>query len=167
MLATGLNSGVSVVKFVGFLDSCEDRLQGVVVGLADGIELVIVAAGTMRGRTCEGRHDCGHDVIAIDVPTNLPIDRVLTNAGQRAFVPWPTRQQSQSRSQLQLIRIQGVGCDLLFDKSSVRFVSIERIDHVVAVWPGILARAVLVVAMRLGKVNQVEPVPCPAFAILR
>ena len=58
-----------------------------------------------------------------------------------------------------------VAGELLFDEARVRLVLVERADHVVAVGPGVAARLVLVVAVRVAVVHDVEPVPSPALAV--
>lgn len=47
--ALGGDFGAGVVGAVYAVYACEDGLEGVVVGLGDGVELVIVAAGAVDG----------------------------------------------------------------------------------------------------------------------
>ena len=60
-----------------------------------------------------------------------------------------------------------VAGELLLDEPVVRLVGVERADDVVAVRPGVGPRLVLVVAVRLAVVDDVEPVPRPALAVVR
>ena len=62
---------------------------------------------------------------------------------------------------------QSIGCDLFLHETRVRFVSVQRLNHIIAVGPGCLAGAVLIVAVCLRKVNQIEPVAGPALPVLR
>ncbi len=62
-------------------DSSEDRLQGVVIGLWDGIELVVVAAGAVDGQD-KVPHDVGDDVVAIEIPTDFSIERIFADISQ-------------------------------------------------------------------------------------
>ena len=80
----------------GPIDAGQHGLQGVVVGLRDRIELVIVAAGAMDRRAGEGRHEVGDHVVAIEHLGQLLVDRVVDDAHQRAFVPRARRQKTQA-----------------------------------------------------------------------
>ena len=163
---TGQQTRVSVEDLLRLFGSGEDRLQRVIVVLRERIELVIVAAGTVNRRTGERRHHRRHDVIAIQVTPDLPIKCVLANVAQRTLIPRPSCQQSEGGGQLGVIGEESISCDLLLDKTGIGFVGVEGLDDVVAVGPSILARAVLVVAVCLREVNQIEPVPRPALAVL-
>ena len=60
-----------------------------------------------------------------------------------------------------------VAGDLLLHEPGVGLVVVERADDVVAVGPGVRPRLVLVVAVRVAVVDDVEPVPRPALAVVR
>ena len=60
-----------------------------------------------------------------------------------------------------------VAGDLFADELVVRFVFVERTDHIVAIDPGVLAIQIRFRAVRFGPANHVQPVLCPAFAEVR
>ena len=62
---------------------------------------------------------------------------------------------------------QQVAGDLLRDEPVERHVGVHRVDHVVAVLPGVRVGDVPRRAGRLGIAGHVEPVPAPALAELR
>ncbi len=84
----------------------------------------------------------------------------LSSHGPAAIIPRAT-------VSLRLVGKEHVAGDLLLDESGVRLVVVERLDQVIAVGPGVAPDAVLVVAVRLGEVDQVHPVPRPALAVMR
>ena len=60
-----------------------------------------------------------------------------------------------------------VAGDLLANEPAERKVGVEGGDHVVAIGPGMVAALVLVVAVGVAVMHDVEPVPAPALAIMR
>ena len=44
---------------------------------------------------------------------------------------------------------------------------LKRRNHIVSIWPGVVAALVLVVAVGVAVVGNVEPVPAPALAVMR
>ena len=54
--------------------------------------------------------------------------------------------------------------DLLANELIVRFVFVERADHVVAIHPGVLAIQIAFAAIGLGPADHVEPVLRPTLA---
>ena len=56
---------------------------------------------------------------------------------------------------------------MLTNELVIRNVLIEGPNQVIAIRPGMVARPVLVMAVRLGEVDDVHPVPGPALAVLR
>ena len=69
--------------------------------------------------------------------------------------------------QLGIVGIELVAGKLLGQEAVVGFVGVERPDDVVAVTPGVGAKGILAIAVRLGIADQVEPVPRPALAVAR
>ena len=65
------------------------------------------------------------------------------------------------------IRWQQVAGDLLLDEAIERHVGVHRVDHVIAIFPGIGIGDVPRWAGRFAVPGHVEPVPTPAFAELR
>ena len=62
---------------------------------------------------------------------------------------------------------QKIACDLFAKELVVRFVGVEGVDDGVAVSPGIGAELVTFEAVRIGVVDDVEPVASLAFAEVR
>ena len=57
--------------------------------------------------------------------------------------------------------------ELQDDEAVVRHVGVERLDHPVAIAPGVADRAIAFQAAGLAVAHQVEPVPAPALAVAR
>ena len=57
--------------------------------------------------------------------------------------------------------------ELFLDEAVKWLVGIERVNHVVAVPPGVLEHVVVVATSRLGEPGHIEPVSPPAFPVLR
>ena len=83
----------------------------------------------------------------------------LSSQGPAARKP---RRDGRSR----LVGEQDVGGDLLLDEPGVGLVGVERLDQVVAIGPGVGPDPVLVVAVGLGEMGQVHPVPRPPLAVV-
>ena len=60
-----------------------------------------------------------------------------------------------------------VARDLLLHKAVVGLVFVERFDDVIAVAPGVGAGLVALEAFAFGVAGEIEPVACPAFAVMR
>ncbi len=82
-------------------------------------------------------------------------------------VPRSGRDKTESKDAIGRSRVENVAGDLFSDKSSVRLVVVECSDHVVSVGPRIGPKFVFVVAAGIRVFDYVQPVPSPAFAILR
>ncbi len=78
----------------------------------------------------------------------------------------PAARKPRAGGQPGLVGEEDVGGDLLADEPGVGLVAVERLDEVVAVRPGVGPDAVLVVAVGLGEVDQVHPVPRHALAVV-
>ena len=137
-------------------DGGEDAVKGVVVGGRNRVELVIMAtrAGYRQAKEALRRRiDALVDGIVIVLET-LP-------DGDEA-------EGREARVVLGQVR-QTVGSELLDDELVVRFISVERVDDVVAVSPrGIegLDRAVTLQALGVGVTGGIEPVASPALAVV-
>ncbi len=164
-LALPVEGGIRVVKPFGLFGACEHSLECVVILLSDGIELVVVAAGAVRRDAGERRHHVRHDVVAVDVTANLAIEGVLADVAQGTFIPGTRRQKTEGRDAFGFVREEGVGGDLFLDEAVVGPVLVERVDDVFAVAPGGFSGTILVVSVGFGEMNDVEPVPGPAFAV--
>src|SRR5262245_17837243 len=75
--------------------------------------------------------------------------------------------EARGNKRLGPIRPELVSRDLLSDKSVVGLVSVEGIDDVVAVAPGIGARFITLETFALGVARQIQPMPPPALSVMR
>src|SRR5215204_4977021 len=80
-------------------------------------------------------------------------------------VPRTRRKESGCNIGLRIVRKQDVTSNLFSHKPTPPLVFIERTDHVIAIRVRVPPGLVLVVAVRFAEVNDVKPVPCPAFAV--
>ena len=62
---------------------------------------------------------------------------------------------------------QFVAGQLFLHEAIVRLVGVERRNHVIAIAPGLGPIIVDAVAVAVGVTHQIEPVPRPAFAVVR
>ena len=145
---------------LGF-DVAEDRgLQGVVIALADRIELVIVAARAADGqpqRPLPNRVD--HIVEILEPAIGIVLFGVeharagAEKAGGDQAVVGPA--------------VHLVTGDLFGQERVIGLVGVERSNHVVAVPPGVGAVHVVLEAGGVGVARHVEPVAAVAFAVVR
>ena len=63
--------------------------------------------------------------------------------------------------------VQLVAGELFGHEPVVRLVAVERVDHVVAIFPGVGAVVVVNVAGAVGIARHVEPMPPPTLAVVR
>ena len=135
--------------------------QGVVVCLGNGIELVVVATGT-RHRGCQegtrGRIDLfidqvGKECLLVFLANQLRTDRQEAGCN---YVVGPF---------LIALDRQQVAGYLLSNKLIERFVTVELVDDVIAVSPGMLIDVVLVSARGFSEACDVHPVPSPELAV--
>ena len=158
---------VDVVGAIAFIGARENRLQAVVLVLRNRVELVVVAASAVDRRADKRGHHGGDDVIAVQVAADLAVERVFADVAQRAFVPRPGSEETGGHGCPRIVRKEHVAGHLLLDKTAVGHVLVEGPNQVIAIRPGVVARPVLVMAVRLSEVDDVHPVPGPALAVLR
>ena len=159
--------GSAIVGPVGAVDGREHRLQAVVVFLRDRVELVVVALGAVDRQAHERADGVGDQVVAVEVAGDLAVDLGFRQLGVADEVP---RAGGEEAERLDAVRRAGeehVAGDLLLHEPRVRLVGVEGADDVIAVGPGVGPRLVLVVAVRLAEVDDIEPVPRPALAVVR
>ena len=143
------------------LDLREMRLQAVVIGLAERVELMIVAArAAHRDAEERGAHDVGHlgEHFVVGAGDVL----VAGVLAQRAEAV-----EAAGDEEGRVLRIDLVAGELLFDEFVVGLVAVETLHHVVAIAPGVGAVHVVLVAVALGEADDVEPVAAPLFAVVR
>ena len=145
--------------FPGLRDAREDAVQRVVILRRDRVELVVVAA---RARDGQAEETFGHRVDAV-------VDHVV-----RVIEPLADRDEAE-RGEPRVVGFdvrQLVRRELLDDELVVRLVLVERLDHVVAIGPGV-GKAVVhppVVpraADGVGVARGIEPVAAPALTVGR
>src|SRR6185503_20686331 len=64
-----------------------------------------------------------------------------------------------------MIAEQHIAGQLFLDESRIRRVIVEGTDDVIAIWPRVEARLVLVVTVRLAVMDDVQPVASPTLAV--
>ena len=158
---------VAVVFPVGAVERGEDGLQRVVVLLRDGIEFVIVALRAVdRGAAKGADRVCDH-VVAIEVARDFAVGLCLRHLGVADVIPRPGGDEAERFDAVARAGEKRVASDLLLHETRVRFVFVEGANDVVAVRPCVRALLVLVVAVRVAVVDDIEPVPRPALAVAR
>ena len=151
------------------LDPPQETEHRIIVTLAYGIVLVVVAAGTADREPEERRADRHEHVVGV-------IEIGLFAAG-RFIVPLVQPEESGGDDRIPpAVRpftfrpaLRGgpfVAGDLFEKKLVVRFVMLERTDHVVAIPPRIWFIGVPLVAVGLRVADPVEPVPSSAFTVV-
>ena len=156
----GVGLGFRRERHLG-LDVAEQRcLEPVVVLLRNRIELVVVAAGAVDRQPERAFANRADDLVEIVVP---PL-RVVLLAKQHARTH---AQKSGGDEAVVGSAVHLVAGDLLDQEAVVRLVVVERLDHVVAVTPGIGAMGVVLEARRVRVARDVEPEPSVAFAVVR
>ena len=159
--------GIGVVLTVGAVERGVHGLHPVVVGHVDRIELVVVAAGALHGSADEGVHRIFHHVVAVDVAGDTAVELGFRHLGMADEIPRAGRDESCRLNAVACVGIKRVAGDLLAHEQVVRFVAVECADDIVAIRPGVGAELVLVVAVCVTVVDNVEPVARPAFAVAR
>ena len=137
----------------------EDTGQRVVVALWHWVELMIVAASAAHGHA-QDRPPEGVELVVDDV--HLQLQLVLVNQGPR-----PNGQKPGGDDLLAALGIalgfQDIAGNLFTDEPVVRFVPVERVDHVVAIPPSVLRGNPPSEPQSVRIARQVEPVPTPSL----
>ena len=156
---------VHVERLISFIEGGEDGLQAVVILLLDRIELMVVAAGALGGRREESAGRVRHHVITVEGAGDLAVEFGLGEFGVADPVPRTGGNKALGDVAIGRRGVERVAGQLFFDKAGVGLVVVEGADHVIAVGPGVGTELVLVVAVGVAVVDDVEPVAAPAFAI--
>ena len=143
---------------IAVLHALEDGFHRVIVQLRNGIKLVVMAAGAADGEAEQGRARGAHHVVQFVGPLVGREHRI----GRTDLVLRPAHDEARGGVGAQL-----VAAELLLQKGVVGLVGIERFDHPVAIRPGVGPGPVHLEAVALGEPHDVEPVPRPAFAVVR
>ena len=128
---------------------------------------MIVTARAVDGQAQEGGGDPRNHVVAVEVQGDLLAFGAIDLLGQRALVERPGGDETEGGDLLGLIREEDVGRDLFLNESGVRNITIEGVDEVVAIRPGVLSRTVHAKPVTLAEVRDVEPEPREPLAELR
>ena len=152
----------------------EERLQGIIVLLGDGLELVVVALGALNGQSQQARPD---DLLAgfqriITVHTDLI--RIAVRFASTILTVAQEMGRFQQLPDFRSHRIPGfppchfVAGQLLPDPAVKGFVLVDRPDHVVAVTESQRAiRVGVEVPIGIGIPRRIQPMLGPTFAIGR
>ena len=143
----------------------EDAGEGIVVVRADGVVLVVVAAGAAHGEAQE--------------PARRDVDAVVALVGARhrrigdVVVPGTAPEKAQrGDGALAFGLLQQVARDLRLDEEVVGHVAVEGLDHPVALDVGVGVALASRTARRqpagvvLAEAGHVQPVPAPALAVV-
>ncbi len=137
----------------------EIRPQPVEVLDADRIVLVVVALGAAELHRQQraahgGRHFVEHDV----PPLLLQVDVGHVR---------PAEQKAGGHGRRRIAGLEQIAGQLQADELVVGQVAVQRVDHPVAIAPGIGSQQVVFESVRLGKPGQVEPMLGIALAVRR
>ena len=139
--------------------------DGVVVFVGDGVEFVVVAAGAAEGQAEKRLAECVDPVVGAvgiilgDVDGRMDLLPQIPKAGSdHRFICPRLRIEPRMRQQ--------VAGDLLPHKLIVGKISVERLEHPIAVAPSIGDRQIEFVAPRFGIAHHIEPMAGEAFAVV-
>ena len=112
-------------------------------------------------------HGVGHHVVTIEVAGDLAVDLRFRHFGVADQVPRPGGDKSHCNNAVRRIGEQHISGNLLLNETPVWLVQIEQADRQSRYGHASATSLVLVVTVRVAVMNNVEPVTCPTFAILR
>ena len=156
-------------SFLGKLDipfaelhACQRGCHAVVVLGRNRVELVIVTSRTIRchAEKCLADHS---DQVFHFVLTHGFAHRVVGRLGRIVWTCDQTPHGNRSAS----IWCQNVTGDLVPDKFVIWHIRVQGIDHPVAIRPGIIAGLIIFKAVAFPKMHHVQPMPSPAFPVVR
>ncbi len=147
----------------GVIDPGEDRLQSIVIGLGDRVELVVVASGAMDRQPEEGRAGRGDHVVQVVHSLLLrPFRSLIADDVMRT-----SYEESSRRSRQPIALGQGIAGDLLGDETGERLVVVDGADHPIPIGPRVRPQGIRLVSVALSEADGVEPVPAPSFPVSR
>ncbi len=163
-VAENLGAAHLFVRRVGgdvrFVCVVEEREHPIILGLGQRIELVIVALGALNGQTEDALADGVHAVEHRFHAELLRIDAAL-------FVNHGVAQEARRYSLILSWRSgKQIAGQLFDDELIVGQIAVEGVDDPIAIEPH-LPRFVFLEAVAIGVASGVEPVPAPAFAVVR
>jgi len=99
------------------------------------------------------------------VPRNLAVGLSFGQLGVADEIPRPGGDKAQPDDAIARAGEQRVTRDLLLDEARVGFVFVQRADDVVAVRPGVRPWLVFVVAVGVGVMDDIQPMPRPVLSV--
>ena len=141
-------------------------MKPIVVFLRNRIEFVLMALRAVDSYAAKRSDGVRHHVIPVKVPGNLAVDLRFGNFSMSYEIPRTCRDKSQSLDTIARVGPEHVASYLLLDEARIRFVLIQRADHIVAIWPSVRSRFVFIVSVRVTIMYDIEPVPSPPLTIL-
>ena len=126
---------------------------------------MVVAAGAVDRHAAVAREHLREHVVEV-VCTGLTLQHVALRLNVADEIPRPGGQEASGDHCVGIVGRQDVAGDLLAEKLVVGLVGVERLDHIVAIPPGIGAELITLEAVGVGVVGDVEPVAGPAFAVV-
>ena len=126
-----------------------------------------MALGAVDRDARERADRVGDHIVAIEVASDLAVGLRLGHLTMADQIPGAGGDKSDRLVAVGGIWMERVTGDLLFNELGVWLVGVEGTDDVVAVGPGIGPGLVLVVAVGVAVVDNVEPVAGPPLAVLR
>ena len=144
----------------------EDAVEGGEVGLADGVEFMVVAAGAGHRETEEGLAD---DIDLVVHVADLLVDGVdrLEAMFDHAEVAGAEGGFVQPLCRVDAGGRQEVAGELLADKLVVGDIGVEGADQVIAIAPRLRDGGVAFAAVGVGVADEVHPVAGEVFAVTR
>ena len=150
---------IVVKRDVAFDDTCENRLQSVVVLLSDRIEFVSVTTGTVGSGAGKRSHCLCHKIVPVEVV------KVRRSGLIGAVVKDSRAEESECRSEPGFVGVKTIGSKLFANEPRPGLVGIQSVDHIVAESPCVVAWQIVAASVRLCKVNCIQPMSRPTFAI--
>src|SRR5690606_17558046 len=98
-----------------------------------------------------------------EAASQLAVDLRFGHFDMTDEIPGAGGDKARRDDAVRVVGIQNIAGDLFAYELRIRKVFVEGSDNVVPIRPGIGARLILVVAVRIAVVRNVEPVPSPAF----
>ena len=123
-----------------------------------------MAAGTVDRHAARGRHHLREHVIEIIGPGLAPQDGAL-RLHLPDEIPGTGHEKPTGHDRGGVVRRDHVAGHLLPQERVVGLVGIEGVDHPVAIAPCMGAELIALVAMAVGVVGDIEPVPGPALPV--
>ena len=165
LLLAGRELGRGSDRPFSMFDAIEDRLDAEVVFLGHRVELMGMAAGAVECQAEEGLADDADHVFHLFFAR----DGTLRGIGLGIAGPVPGAADEHARGDDAVAghRLNDIAGELLLHEEIVGLVVVEASDDIVAVVPGTVARMVVFKPFALGVADDIEPVPPPAFAVVR